>query len=392
MSGYIRLYRSLFANPIWTSNEPFDLRSAFIDLVQRAAFVPTFAVRNGKTVKVDVGELVASERELAERWNMSRTQVRRHLGILRALGSVETREVKEANATIYKLPNYAELNGICASGATTEQTASQPPNEPRPPRHIQNKINNKNISPLYPPKAPETPPKKGENGANPADFALKNGGNGSPIRRVYEGQRAGVGALPAPTYDEWNSYAAAIGWAYPEEYRSSWQYFEMTKDDRGYWRDKEHRVIANWRMLCESLVDYWAKRNGRKRHNYRPIEDCLRECAASGIEPLHWRDEYAAQFKLQSVETVGEYYETFGALLAANRSLAALIMARCIKHHREDRAQFDTQYVAELKAEEDETLAMFRCAECGYSFGGARSLGKGKCPKCGAEHSLEVVE
>lgn len=344
-NGYIRIFRSLFANPIWKCNTAFDIRSAFIDMIQRAAYQPMRVIRNGAVIEIGVGEFVASQDELCADWNCGRSTVRKYIDLFRSLGSLTTR--KTSNATIYKLPNYADLNGILDVSAPTDKPAQKPALQPM---YLNNKINKKerNTPPYNPPKngriSEEIPQKEGENGAKTGVFASKRGESGAPQGRVEE---RGLCAYAAPSRDEWYSYAESIGWSYPEEYEQSYNRFEATKNSRGEWLDGKGNSIRNWRAMCESCRNSHDRMQRRKRNNFRPIPDCLDD----DVEPAHWRIEYARQFKLADVSEVDRCYESFAALKLANRSLAALILTRCIKGYAEDRAQFRTEYPAEMSIE-----------------------------------------
>lgn len=346
-NGYIRIFRALFANPIWKSNSAFDIRSAFIDMIQRAAYQPTHAIRNGKAIQIGVGEFVASERELCADWHCSRSTVQKFLDIFRSLGSLEIRECKTAKATIYKLPNYAALNGIFDRSATNDKTTDETKNA-TPLEYNKNNKKERNTPPYNPPKSgqfsEEIPQKEGENGAKTGVFASKRGESGAPQGRVEE---RGLCAYAAPSRDEWYSYAESIGWSYPEEYEQSFNRFESTKNSRGEWLDGNGKRITNWRAMCDAVRNWHDKKQRRMRNNYRAISDCLDD----DVEPAHWRIEYARQFKLADVSEVDRCYESFAALKLANRSLAALVLTRCIKGYAEDRAQFRTEYPAEMSIE-----------------------------------------
>lgn len=78
-NGWIKLCRVIWENDLWTSNEPFDKRTAWIDLLLMAAHEDGTVTNYGKEYPTHKGEVITSQRELAERWRWDRNAVRRFL-------------------------------------------------------------------------------------------------------------------------------------------------------------------------------------------------------------------------------------------------------------------------------------------------------------------------
>lgn len=399
-NGFIKIYRSLFANPIWTANEPFDIRSAWIDMIQRAAFNTTFVIKNRKSIPIDVGCFAASERELAIDWHCTRACVREYIGVFMSMGCISRYNFE--GTTIYKLTNYASINGISSQDAPRLQPICN-----QDATTLYNNIPRRTKKEKYP---PYTPLQKKEDGAGASPSALgisgdasafrkvngsadaefqANGGCGATVQGLHpDGVRScgvmGTPASGAPTLKEWCAYALSIGWEYSEEYQNCWKHFESTRDKRGNWRDKNGLPITDWKLHCQLMHDYWAKKNGRHRANFRTIEECMRD----DLEPIHWRHEYAAQFKMADIGDVSKWYLSFADLKARDFSLATLILTRCLKFHSEDRKQFRTEYRSEMAAEKPKPrIVESVCRKCGKPFRHAEGeYTDGICPWCSGEY------
>lgn len=87
--GYIYLYRSIQDNILWQDGEPFDNRSAFIDLIFMANFKDKELILRNRTRKIiKRGQLHTSIEKLANRWHWSVNKVRRYLRLLNELSMV----------------------------------------------------------------------------------------------------------------------------------------------------------------------------------------------------------------------------------------------------------------------------------------------------------------
>jgi hypothetical protein len=88
--GWIKLPRCLAAHDdqIWNSPEPFDARSARIDLLIMARFTRSVVMTPQGSVTLGRGEFLASTRWLARRWRWSNDRVTRFLRRLVADGFI----------------------------------------------------------------------------------------------------------------------------------------------------------------------------------------------------------------------------------------------------------------------------------------------------------------
>ena len=118
--GYIKLFRKFFENELWLEEREFSRAEAWIDLLQVACYMPSSRLIKGKSIKLDVGDLIASERFLSERWNWGRQKVRDFLKYLKKNHRITHRITQ--NESIISIVNYASYNN--------EETESNPPNNP----------------------------------------------------------------------------------------------------------------------------------------------------------------------------------------------------------------------------------------------------------------------
>ena len=82
MIGWIKLHRKITECSIWDSDEPFDRRSAWMDLVMMVNHEDKKVLFNGKTVTVKAGQKITSVRKLSERWHWSKDRTQRFLTLL----------------------------------------------------------------------------------------------------------------------------------------------------------------------------------------------------------------------------------------------------------------------------------------------------------------------
>lgn len=88
MSGYIKLYRGMTDNPLWTS-EPFTAGQAWIDLLLAANFKATTIYVRKVKFRLERGQLAWSQVTMAKRWKWSRNKVARFIKDLEEEGMIE---------------------------------------------------------------------------------------------------------------------------------------------------------------------------------------------------------------------------------------------------------------------------------------------------------------
>jgi hypothetical protein len=119
--GWIRVYRSIKHNFLWTSSEPYDKRSAWIDLLLSVNHEDRTIMINGRPQVIGEGQRWLSQIALAKRWKWSRNRVNRYLHIL-----VEQRMVTLSgtpSGTLLTIVNYGNFQtGRATDGATDGAT------------------------------------------------------------------------------------------------------------------------------------------------------------------------------------------------------------------------------------------------------------------------------
>lgn len=134
--GWIKLNRGITANWLWLDGDPFDRRSAWIDLLLLANHKDHDVLINGKIYHVKRGEVNRSINQLMARWGWSKNRVLRFLKVLSDTSMI-TRE-STTNGTTITIVNYAKYQdgrttlGTTndTTGDTTPDTTPGPPSEP----------------------------------------------------------------------------------------------------------------------------------------------------------------------------------------------------------------------------------------------------------------------
>lgn len=120
--GWIKLYRQIQESDLWDSEEePFDRRSAWIDLLMLVNHEDKKTLFNGKMITVKMGQRITSIRKLAERWHWGKDRVRRFLDLLEA----EEMLIRDSdnNRTLLTLVNYSKYQSQCdTDGYTNKDT------------------------------------------------------------------------------------------------------------------------------------------------------------------------------------------------------------------------------------------------------------------------------
>ena len=123
--GWLPVSRKMFDGNdlLWESPEPFDRRSAWIDLLQRARRKPGRVVVGRHVVHLERGQVWDTERGLAERWRWSRAKVRRFLLVIGGSDRVVLKPaLGQAQAgTIITIVNYDAYNEWRTSKRPTAQ-------------------------------------------------------------------------------------------------------------------------------------------------------------------------------------------------------------------------------------------------------------------------------
>ncbi len=98
MEGWISIYRQIQDNWIWKSNEPFDKRSAWIDLLLMVNHKKEEIDFDNTKVIIERGQRITSLEALAKRWGWSRHKVSNFLNRLEMERNVGTGKGQQKNS------------------------------------------------------------------------------------------------------------------------------------------------------------------------------------------------------------------------------------------------------------------------------------------------------
>lgn len=109
--GWIAVDRKIFDNLIWKNEEPFDRRSAWIDLLLLVNHADNKVLINGKVETVKRGQRITSILFLAQRWRWSRTKTKAFLKMLESEGMIRL-DVQAKKKTIITITNYSKYQDM----------------------------------------------------------------------------------------------------------------------------------------------------------------------------------------------------------------------------------------------------------------------------------------
>ena len=126
--GWIKLHRSLLDSDIWKmENQPFDMRSAWIDLLMLANHEDKEIIIDYKLVTVKRGQFITSVRKLGERWKWGKDRVLKYLRILEQTGMVT--RVSDTHKTLLTIVNYAKFQDCQDTDEDTGKDTVEDTNE-----------------------------------------------------------------------------------------------------------------------------------------------------------------------------------------------------------------------------------------------------------------------
>ena len=121
MAGWFKIQRDIENHWIWKSSEPFDKRSAWIDLIMLANYADRKTTDGESVVLRKRGDVNYSMLFLAKRWKWDRRKVRRFLMALESDGMVSLHGTQ--HGTTITIENYAKHQ----DAGTTDGTADVQP-------------------------------------------------------------------------------------------------------------------------------------------------------------------------------------------------------------------------------------------------------------------------
>ena len=104
MEGWINIHRQIKENWIWKSEEPFDKRSAWIDLLLTVNHKNKKIPFENGFIEIERGQTLTSIKQLSERWKWSRHKVSDFLDQLERDTMIV--QVRDTRKTLVSIVNY----------------------------------------------------------------------------------------------------------------------------------------------------------------------------------------------------------------------------------------------------------------------------------------------
>lgn len=124
-NGWIKLHRKLQDCWIWLEKEPFDKRSAWVDLLLSANHSDKKILFNGELITVKRGQILTSIRKLSERWKWSYDKTSRFLKLIESDGML--RRESDNCRTLLTIENYEVYQDMtCTDRTPTSEPTEHP--------------------------------------------------------------------------------------------------------------------------------------------------------------------------------------------------------------------------------------------------------------------------
>ena len=146
MSGWIKLHRQIQECFLWRIKEPFDKRSAWIDLLLLMEHQNKNLMIDGKIETIKRGSYMLSIEKLCDRWMWSRNKVKRYLDVLEREHMIVTRRTNKG--TLVSVVNYCIYQNQDKQGEPPLEPPHEPALEPALEPQIKN-IRNKEDKNIY---------------------------------------------------------------------------------------------------------------------------------------------------------------------------------------------------------------------------------------------------
>lgn len=142
--GWISVHREIYENWVWKENEPFDKRSAWIDLLLMANHKDNTIIFDGELLEVKRGQRITSIRKLSERWKWSKTKVKNFLVLLEKDRMILL-EIVPHKRTVITIVNYDKYQDTRDSKNTSDvPVKGQSSTSEVPVEYLNNNDNNDN--------------------------------------------------------------------------------------------------------------------------------------------------------------------------------------------------------------------------------------------------------
>ncbi len=119
--GFIPLWRDLQDHWIWKRPDPFDYRSAWVDILMSVNHEERKISVDGRVQVIRPGEMWTSITILANRWHWSRPKVYRYIKLLKMDGMINTNGTP--SGTLLTVVNYSNFALQGNTNVTTDVTS-----------------------------------------------------------------------------------------------------------------------------------------------------------------------------------------------------------------------------------------------------------------------------
>lgn len=123
VEGWIFLHRKLQECEIWANSQPFDMRSAWVDLLLLANHRDVEIIFDYEPMTVKRGQYLTSVRKLSARWNWSKDRTLKYLRMLERLKMIHRESTKQR--TLITIDNYGVYQSIQDTGSYTGKDTPQ---------------------------------------------------------------------------------------------------------------------------------------------------------------------------------------------------------------------------------------------------------------------------
>lgn len=110
MDGWISLYRQIKESWIWKDKEPFDKRSAWIDLLLTVNYKNKKIPFENGFLEIEKGQTLTSIKQLSEKWKWSRHKVSDFLDRLEQDTMIV--QVRDTRKTLISIVNYGKYQDV----------------------------------------------------------------------------------------------------------------------------------------------------------------------------------------------------------------------------------------------------------------------------------------
>lgn len=143
--GYIPLWRDIQEHWLWKRSDPFDIRSAWIDILLSVNHEEKKIFIDGRVQVIKPGQMWTSVKKLADKWHWSRPKVYRYIKLLKSDGMLYTDGTP--SGTLLTVINYSNFTIQGNTNVTSTVTPSvTPPVTSAVTSTVTQTIMNKNVN------------------------------------------------------------------------------------------------------------------------------------------------------------------------------------------------------------------------------------------------------